>query len=97
MSRPRVRMTIVSGAARSTGRTTIRSSATAPANAIAIVSGKASQSGMPCCENCHARYVVNIAISPCAKLMTPIERWISTSASAMLAKIEPVARPLTIC
>ena len=29
-----------------------------------------------------AMYVENIAISPCAKLMTPVARWISTSASA---------------
>ena len=27
-------------------------------------------------------YVENIAISPCAKLMTPVARWMSTSASA---------------
>ena len=32
-----------------------------------------------------AMYVENIAISPCAKLMTPVARWMSTSASASTA------------
>src|SRR6185436_17970950 len=37
------------------------------------------------------------AISPCAKLITPVARWIRTSASASAAKIEPVASPATTC
>ena len=32
-----------------------------------------------------AMYVENIAISPWAKLMTPVARWMSTSASASTA------------
>ena len=60
--------------ARSIGRMTIRSSATAPANEIAIVAANAAHSGIPCSVNCHAMNVVNIASSPWAKLITSIER-----------------------
>ncbi len=42
-------------------------------------------------------YVESSAISPWAKLMTPVERWMITSASASSAKTPPEARPDTIC
>ena len=32
-----------------------------------------------------AMYVESVAISPCAKLMTPVERWMITSARARSA------------
>ncbi len=66
-------MTIVSTDDPSTGRMTIRSSATPPTNAIASVSTNAGQYDMWCISE-NAMNVVNIAISPCAKLMTPVER-----------------------
>ena len=67
-------MTTVSCGARSTGRTTMRSSATPPTNAISTANANASSMGIPVCVSCHAMYVVNIASSPCAKLMMPIAR-----------------------
>jgi hypothetical protein len=66
-------MTRVSTGARSTGRMMTRSSATAPTNAIAHVRKNAGQYDMWCISE-NAMNVVNVAISPCAKLMTPVER-----------------------
>ena len=60
---------MVSGEALSTGRMTLRSIATPPTNAIASVSTNAGQYGLWLLSD-HAMKVVNIAISPCAKLTT---------------------------
>jgi hypothetical protein len=38
------------------------------------VIAKAANIGIPVWVSCQAMYVVNIAISPCAKLMIPIAR-----------------------
>jgi len=72
--RPSVTITTVSTGARSTGRITARSSATPPANEIASVRKNASQNESPWWTSDHAMKVENIAISPCAKLTTPVER-----------------------
>ena len=74
MNSPSVTMTIVSGPACSTGRMTSRSMMTAPMNAMTSVQMKASHIGIPIVMSCQAMNVLNIAISPCAKLMTFIER-----------------------
>ena len=60
-----------------------------PANEMASVIAKPIQndssqpSGSEMSQK--AMYVENIAISPCAKLITPVARWMSTSASASTA------------
>ncbi len=78
MPRPSVTMTMVSTGAPSTGRMTSRSSATPPANEMTSVSTKPIQrwySGPFGSAISHqAMNVENIAISPWAKLMTPVER-----------------------
>ncbi len=78
MPRPSVTMTIVSTGAPSTGRITSRSSATPPANEMTSVSVKPIQRCHPgplgSAISHQAMNVENIAISPCAKLMTPVER-----------------------
>ena len=54
-----------------------------PPNDTASVTAKAGQYGQPWFTvSAHRMYVENIAISPWAKLMIPVARWISTSASA---------------
>ena len=70
---PSVTITIVSTDAFSTGRITVRSSAIPPPNAIRHVSRNAGQYVMWCISD-QAMNVVKVAISPCAKLMTPVER-----------------------
>ena len=72
--RPIVTITITSSARRSTGRMTTRSTATPPAKAIASVSANAGQYDIPWCISDQAVYVVNVAISPWAKLITSVER-----------------------
>ena len=57
-----------------TGRITTRSSATPPAKAAARVNAKAGQNEMPWSTNVQARNVAKVAISPWAKLITPVER-----------------------
>ena len=60
-----------------------------PTNEMASVIAKPIQndncqpSGSEMSQN--AMYVENIAISPWAKLITPVARWMSTSASARTA------------
>jgi hypothetical protein len=71
---PSVMITIVSTGAFSTGRISTRSIATPPANAIPSTMGKAAQNESPWFISDHAMKVVNVAISPCAKLMTLEER-----------------------
>ena len=57
--------------------------ATPPANEKASVTTNAGQYGQPWfAVSVQGMYVENIAISPWAKLMTPVARWMSTSASA---------------
>ena len=78
MPRPSVTMTIVSTGAPSTGRMTSRSSAMPPANEMASVRVKPTQRWYPgplgSAISHQAMNVENIAISPCAKLMTPVAR-----------------------
>jgi hypothetical protein len=74
-ARPIVTITIVSTDAPSTGRITVRSSATPPANESASVRKNAPQNGIPLCSmSAQATKVENMAISPCAKLMTRVAR-----------------------
>jgi hypothetical protein len=68
-----VMITTVSTGAPCTGRMTTSSSSTPPANAIASVSANAGQYDVWWSSD-HAMNVVNIAISPCAKLTTPVAR-----------------------
>ena len=73
--RPIVIMTTVSTGARSTGRMITRCSATPPTKAIRSVVPNASQYVKPwLLISDHAMNVVNIPISPCAKLMIPVAR-----------------------
>ena len=71
-------MTIVSTGAPSTGRITSLSSATPPPNEMTSVSVKPIQrwywGPFGSAINHQAMNVENIAISPCAKLMTPVAR-----------------------
>ena len=70
---PRVTITIVSTGASSNGRISVRCSAMPPPNAIRHVSRNAGQYAMWFISD-HAMNVVNVAISPCAKFTTPVER-----------------------
>ncbi len=63
-------ITTVTIGARSTGRMTTRSTATPPANAIPSVAKNAAQYGQPESISHRAMNAENIAISPCAKLIT---------------------------
>ena len=72
-SRPSVTITTVSTGACSTGRITTRSTAMAPAIEIAIVRKKAAQYVSPWWTSDQAMKTENIAISPWAKLMTPVD------------------------
>lgn len=49
------------------------------------MTGSASQKDIPDATSCHATYVEIMASSPCAKFTIPVNRWISTRASARLA------------
>src|SRR4051794_18280714 len=71
---PRVTITTVSTGARSTGLITTRSTAIPPTNENATVRKKAAQYERPWWTSDQATKVENIAISPCAKLITPVER-----------------------
>ena len=59
-------MTMVRMGLFSTGRITTRSISTPPTNEITRVPKNAHQYGTPALSSVHARYVLNIAISPCA-------------------------------
>ena len=67
-------ITIVSTGARSTGRITARSIPTPPQNESATVARNASQKESPWWTSDQATKVESIAISPWAKLTTPVER-----------------------
>ena len=82
MNRPSVTIRIVSGSSPSTGRIRMRSTAIPPTNEIANAETSASPSGSPVSTRPQAMNVENIAISPWAKFTSPVERKISTSASA---------------
>ena len=82
MNSPSVTIRIVSGSWPSTGRMITRSITIPPTNEPASATSSASPSGSPACTSAHATKVENIAISPWAKLTIPVERKISTSASA---------------
>ena len=82
MNSPSVTIRIVSGSSPSTGRMITRSISIPPTNEAASVASSASPSGSPAWTSAQATKVENIAISPCAKLTIPVERKISTSASA---------------
>jgi hypothetical protein len=73
-SNPIVTVTTVSTGACSTGRMTARSISTPPINEIASVRRNASQYVTPRSISSQQTNVENIAISPCAKLMTPVDR-----------------------
>ena len=70
MSRPIVTITTVSGGVDCTGRITASSIAAPPTKASTSVSANAGQYGI-CSIRLQATKVVNIAISPWAKLTTP--------------------------
>src|SRR3954463_13536257 len=73
-ARPSVTITDVTTGPRSKGRITVRSIAIPPTNAIAMTIGNASQNVSPWFINDHAMNVVNVAISPWAKLIVPVVR-----------------------
>ena len=73
-ARPSVMITIVRTGAFSTGRIRVRSITTPPVKAIASTIGNASQNVSPWFMRDQAMKVVKVAISPCAKLMTRVER-----------------------
>ena len=85
MNRPSVTITRLSGLPPSTGRISTRSTTMPAAKANASAPTTASPSGTPASASAQATNVENIAISPCAKLTTPVDRKISTSASASAA------------
>ena len=65
----------VSGSPPSNGRMITRSVAAPRKNAITIVAKNAGQNDQPWfAVSVHAMYVVNVAISPCAKLTTCVVR-----------------------
>ena len=68
-SRPMNTITLVSTGAFSTGRRMIRWISSPPTNEIATVAKNATQYGQPACISAQAMNVLNIAISPWAKLM----------------------------
>ncbi len=74
MNSPRVTITRVSGWRPSTGRITIRSSSAPPPNDSASAARIASGSATPASVMPQVRKVENIAISPWAKLTTPVDR-----------------------
>ena len=82
MNSPSVTIRIVSGSGSSTGRISMRSIAIPPRNESTSAQTSASPSGSPPSTSPQAMNVENIAISPWAKLTIPVERKISTSASA---------------
>ena len=71
---PSVTITIVITGAFSTGRISTRSIVTPPANAIASTIGNAAQKERPWFVSDQATNVVKVAISPCAKLITRVDR-----------------------
>ncbi len=72
-SRAMVAITTVSTLARSSGRITTRWMPKPPTNAMPSVRANAHQYEMSRCSiKAHAMYVVNIAISPWAKLITSV-------------------------
>ena len=73
-ARPSVMITMVRTDASSTGRIRTRSIVTPPAKAIASTIGNATQNDSPRFISDQAMNVVNVAISPWAKLMTRVER-----------------------
>jgi hypothetical protein len=85
MNRPSVTITRDSGLPPSTGLISTRSTSIPPTKDTAKAPGSASHSGTPPCASPQATNVENIAISPWAKLTTPVDRKISTSASASVA------------
>ena len=82
ISRPIVRITTASVGARSTGRTKTVSTTTPPANESTSVAANAGQNVRPLSINAQQTNADSVAISPCAKLSTPVARWTSTIASA---------------
>ena len=70
INRPMVMITITISGRCSIGRISTRSTPTPPAKAISSVSANAGQYGIPRSMNIQAMNVVNVAISPCAKLTT---------------------------
>ena len=73
-ARPSVTITMVRTGASSMGRITMRSIATPPVKAIASTMGNAVQNDRPWFISDQEMNVVNVAISPCAKLMTRVVR-----------------------
>ena len=66
--------TTVNTPPRAVGRMITRSTAIPPAKAIPIVAAKAAQYDTPHSMSWKVMYVVNIAIPPCAKLITSVAR-----------------------
>ncbi len=73
-SSPIVTITTVSTGPCSNGRITTRSTRTPNTNANASVRKNVTQYGTPQSISCQAKKVVKVAISPCAKLITSVER-----------------------
>ena len=80
--RPIVRITIPSSGPPWIGRITTTCTATPPSSESRSVAPKAGQNAQPWLISAQQMNAESVAISPCAKLITPVERWISTIASA---------------
>ena len=82
MNRPSVTITSVSTSPPSKWRIRMRSIAIPARNESASVVSRARPNGTPASCRPQAMKVLNMAISPWAKLTTPVERKMSTRASA---------------
>lgn len=80
------------------GRKTKRSRATPIAGATrSSVTAAPSHSGQPhSTVNWRSRYAQTIAIAPCAKLSTPVARWVTISPIPVRAAALPTERPASV-
>ena len=77
-----MRMTIPSSGPSWIGLINVSSISTPPPNESRIVAPNAGQNAQPWSMSVQQMNAESVAISPCAKLSTPVARWISTIASA---------------
>ncbi len=75
-------MTIPSSGPPCSGRISTCCTATPPANDRMSVAANAGQNDQPWSTRLQHTNAESVAISPCAKLITPVERWMITIASA---------------
>src|SRR5688572_11884606 len=93
VNNPRQTMSTAMSLRRRTGRISSRSTPAPITRPAAAAASRPTQIGVPSVVSHHARYVVNSASSPCAKLMVPDPRNTMTSASAITAYTHPLVIP----